>query len=776
MMNQDEQTATEFDVEGMDCAECARTIEANVSKMPGVSEAHVSFATGKLIVEGARSDVVAGDIERTIAGLGYRAARAGSKSSFLLHVEGMDCEDEARMIRRKLGSLRGLSHFDIDVIAQRVSVDYDPATASMQDVIKAIAETGMKASLETAKSSASEPWYRERRTLLLAASTLITALAFILGLLGVPEAAELSVYGLAIVVGGYYPARLGLAAIRTLTLNIYTLLIVAVAGAVALGLWEEAAVLVIVYSAGWLLEGYAVDKARAAVRALMELMPKEAVLRKGGVLVTLPAEEIRVDDVMVVRPGERIPLDGVVVSGASTVDQAPVTGESIPVAKNAGDEVFAGTINQRGSLDVRVTKLSQETTLAKTIRAVAEAQAKKSTYQRFGDTFGRYYTPAMFVLALVVMVVPSTLFGAEWSVWIERGLVVLVVSCSCGLALSVPTSVVAAISNAAGKGVLFKGGAFLEVAAGLQAIVFDKTGTLTIGRPQVTDVVPLNGAHPDQLLAIAASVESTSEHPLAEAVVRKAKEAGLDITHADEFQSLTGLGASAAVEGGRYRVGSKRLVEEQGIALDRAAGIVSELESEGKSVLMLTDERELLGVIAVADRLRPEAGDAVAALSKAGIGRQIMLTGDNEGTARAMALQAGMDEFRAELLPEGKIEAVRSLQRSHGSVAMVGDGINDAPAMAEADLGVAMGAAGTDIAIETGDLVLMADDLSRLPYALRLSRRAVNNMRQNVAASLLIVAFLVPAALTGLVGLVPGLLINEASALVVIANALRLLR
>ncbi|MFQ6033559.1 MAG: heavy metal translocating P-type ATPase, partial [Candidatus Bipolaricaulia bacterium] len=419
-------------------------------------------------------------------------AREGDRA-LELHIEGMCCEAEVELIRRKMRSLTGLGDFELDLIGERLRVFYDPALISAQDIIKAIAETGMRAA-PVAKRERGRPWWQERKIVFLFTSGFFTLVAFLLQQLGVPELGVRALYGLAIAVGGYYPAKLGLGAIRALTLNINTLLIVAALGALGLGLWEEAAILVFVYSLGGVLEAYAVDRARGSIRALMEFVPKEALVKRNGEEIVLPVEEVRVGDTIIIRPGERIPLDGRVIAGSSTVDQAPITGESIPAGKGRGDEVFAGTINRRGSLEVEVTRLAQDTTLARIIHAVEEAQAKKSSYQRFGERFGRYYTPAMFLLALAVATVPPLLFHGEFTPWFYRALVLLVVSCSCGLGLSVPVSVVAAISNAARQGILIKGGAYLEAAADLAAIAFDKPGTLTIGRPLVTDIVPLNGS------------------------------------------------------------------------------------------------------------------------------------------------------------------------------------------------------------------------------------------------------------------------------------------
>jgi Cd2+/Zn2+-exporting ATPase len=762
---------------GLDCADCAYRVEKAVAKIAGVEHAEVSLATLRLKVTFASAAASDDPVISAVKKLGYSAEpEEEAEKSVLLRVEGMDCSDESEIITRKLKSTAGISDFKVNFMTEQVEVSYDPARVSVQDLIKSIAETGMKASLERGGAKEGRPWWiRNRQVVFLLACGTMIAVAFILELAGASKVAVDVFFGLAIAVGAYYPAKMGVLALRTFTLNIRLLMVIGAAGAIALGLWEEAALLVLIYSLGDVLEAYAVDRARGAIRALMDLTPKEALVRRNGDEVTLPTEEVEVDDVVIVRPGEKVPMDGVVVAGSSYVDQSAITGEPVPVERSAGNEVFAGTINQRGSIEVRVTKKAADTTLAKIIYSVEEAQAKKSTYQRFGEKFGKYYTPVMFLLGIGVAIIPPLLFGAEWKSFIYRGLVVFVVSCSCGIALSVPVAVVAAIANSARKGIVFKGGAYLEVAHELKVIAFDKTGTLTIGRPSVTDVISLNGFSQADALGLTASIESRSEHPLAEAVVRQAREENASFREISDFEAIPGFGVKATVDHGSYLVGSRRLFEGKGIPLSEARGEVERLEGQGKTVVLLGDEKSVLGLIAIADTVRAEAREALAALKGLGL-RVVMLTGDNEGTARAIAAQTGVDEHLAQLLPEEKVEAVEKLRDKYGKVAMVGDGINDAPAMAVADIGIAMGAAGTDVAMETGDIVLMSDDLSKIEPALRLSKRAVNNIRQNIFASLLLVVVLVPLALFGVIGLLPGLLLNEVSALVVIANALRLLR
>jgi len=692
-----------------------------------------------------------------------------------VRIEGIEGSKESDMIERKLRSLAGVEDLNIDSDSRRVLVTYDPSQTSAQDVIRSVSETGMSCSLVKERKFRST-WWRDRQQLALYSSGMITLVTFFLMFLGVETTITNAFFGIAVLVGVYYPARKAIIALMNLVATIHLLMLIGATGAVLLGMWYEAAILIFVYSLGDVLESYAVDKARGAIRSLTELVPKKALVRKDGKEVTMSTEEIAVDDTVIVRPGERIPVDGVVSQGLSYVDQAAVTGESIPVHKKVGDEVFAGTINQNGSVEVQVNKLASETMLSKIICSVEEAQANRTSYQRFSDNFAQYYTPAMFVLGILVATVPPLFFGADWHTFILRGLVVFVVSCSCGLALSVPVAVVAAMANAARNGTVYKGGAYLEAVDKVKAIAFDKTGTLTIGRPEVTDVRVYNGIADKDLLDITGSIESRSGHPLAAAIVRKAKESdAYSGLVAEDFKEVSGSGVSAKVGGKRYAIGNPRSQKECVINMAQCQQTVEELENMGKTVVLVSSEGLLLGLIAIADNVRPGAKEAIQRLKLAGI-RTVMLTGDNERSAKAIAFQVGVDEYYGQLLPIDKVEVVKQLKEKYGSVAMVGDGINDAPAMAASDVGIAMGAAGTDIAIEAGDVVLMSDDLSKLGYLRELSSHAITTIRQNIWFSLINIAFMVGAALIGWLGLVSGLLLNEASAVLVILNALRLLK
>lgn len=764
-----------FVVKDLDCADCAAQIEKAVAKVPGVASVDVSLTAEKLTVSGSAMlnlDLV----KLAVQSLGYGIAEETTTKQTVLLIEGMDCQDEVELVEKRLKPLSGIDGFEANLVSQKLTVTFHPEEITTEDIIREIGKAGLKTIVEKPKAKAQEkPWWQEPKLILLILSGSITLVTFISVQLGASRPAANWFFGLATAIGSYYPARMGFAALRALTINIRLLMVAGALGAISLGLWEEAATLVFIYLLGDVLEAFAVDKARGSIRALMELTPSEALVKRNGTEVTVAVDEVRVDDIVVVKPGGKVPLDGVVFSGSSTVDQAPITGESMPVVKRQGDEVFAGTINQRGSMEIKATKLVRDTTLARIIHLVEEAQAKKSKYQRFGEKFGKYYTPSMFALAITVATIPPFILGQDFLTWYLRGLVVLVVSCSCGLALSVPVAVVTAIGNAARHGILIKGGAYLEVASGINVIAFDKTGTLTVGCPEVTDVVALNNYSKEEILRIAASIESRSEHPLADAILREAERHSLPLVKIEDFESITGLGARAKVDGQVYRIGSRELFRDFANLNGNEIEVLVELENQGKTTILLGNEKELLGAVAVADELRPHIKETIAQLKAEGIKRVVMLTGDNERTARAIAAQAGVDEYLAELLPDDKVDAIRQLKEHYGRVAMVGDGVNDAPAMAVADVGIAMGG-GTDVALETGDLALMANELPKISYALYLSQRSVRNIKQNIAASLAIVGFLVPAALAGLVGLVPGILLNEVSALFVILNGLRLLR
>jgi Cd2+/Zn2+-exporting ATPase len=689
-------------------------------------------------------------------------------------IEGMDCHEEVAILESRLRRLTGLESLDADVIGQRLRIEYDAAKLTTATIAEAVAQTGMRAWLEheEAHSVPARDW----RMPLAVSSGVALGVGLIVSALGVEDLPGWIPYVTAILLGGVYPARRALTSIRAGVLDINVLMMVAVAGAMALGEWSEGASVIFLFSLAQLLESRAMTRARGAIRALMDLAPAEAVVRRNGADVRLPVDAVCVGDVVVIRPGEKVPLDGRVHAGESHVNQAPVTGESLPVEKRPGDDVFAGTINGRGAIEVVVTRLRRDSTLARIIHLVERAQAQRAPSQTFVDRFARIYTPIVLALAVLIALVPPLVFGGAWGTWFYRSLVLLVISCPCALVISTPVSIVSALAAAARKGVLIKGGARLERLASVRCVAFDKTGTLTKGRLRVTDVRPLNGAGPRDVLALAATLETRSEHPFGRAIVERAEEDGVALLGSGSFQALPGRGAEGLVGSSRVLVGSHRLFEERSMCSAELEAILVELAALGRSTTLVGKDGIPIGVIGVADELREAGADAVGLLRSQGIEHVVLLTGDHTAAARALAGSLGIDDYRAELLPEDKLEAVKALQHKYGTLAMVGDGVNDAPALAAADVGIAMGAAGTDAALETADVALMADELLRIPYALRLSRATTRNIRANIGFSLALKAAFLVMAVAGAATLWMAVVADMGASLLVIGNALRLLR
>jgi Cd2+/Zn2+-exporting ATPase len=555
-------------------------------------------------------------------------------------------------------------------------------------------------------------------------------------------------------------------------------MLAAAGGAAILGQWPEGAFLLFLFSLGHAGEHYALDRARDAVNALGELMPATAMVRRNGDIVEEPVEQLQIGDVVVVRPGDRAPVDGVVLSGQSAIDQSPITGESAPVNKAEGDEVFAGTTNQTSALEVEVTRLAKDNTLSRVMQMVAEAQSQQSPTQRFTDRFTTWFVPAILIFVLVVIVIPPLVGWMPLEQSFYRGMLLLIAASPCALAIGTPAAVLAGIAQAARNGVLIKGGVHLENLGGIKVMAFDKTGTLTQGKFQVTDVIPLNGIGPDALLSLAAAVEQQSNHPLALAVVDAAQEKQLSLPQADGLENMAGRGVRSQVDGQPVLIGSLKLFQEtDGHGLDDGlAQTVARLEGEGKTTMVVSQDGRFLGVLALADAPRPGVSETMKRLRDLGMEKLIMLTGDNEQVARRIGSEGGVTDVEAELMPEDKLEIIKRLQGEYGSVAMTGDGVNDAPALATATVGVAMGGAGTAVALETADVALMADDLSKLPFAVGLSRASRRIIKQNLAVSLGVIAILIVTSLAGVMELPGAVVFHEGSTIVVVLNALRLLR
>lgn len=701
-----------YRVDGFTCANCAGKFEENVRRLPGVRDAKVNFAAAKITVYG----------EATVAEL----EQAGAFEQLKVRPDGGEWNDRGEDGRGQI------------------------------------------------------PFYI-RHAGLLAAAVLLAA-GYLLGFtLGGQHPAAAAAFASSIIIGGYRMFRTGLHNLLRLDFDIRTLMTVAILGAALIGEWAEGAVVVILFAVSEALERHAMERARRSIRGMMELAPREAAVMRDGRETTVRTGEIAVGDMLVVRPGQKIAMDGVVAEGTSTVNQAAITGESAPVLKHKGDEVYAGTLNEEGLLHIRVTRLAGDSTISRIIRLVEEAQAEKAPAQAFVDRFAKWYTPAIIIVAALIAVVPPAVSGGGWLDWLYQGLSVLVVGCPCALVISTPIAIVSAIGSAARKGVLIKGGIYLEQLGSVKAAAFDKTGTITQGMPEATDVHLFPGA-PErrELLRLAAALEHRSRHPLALAVTRLAEAEGVDFAQArvEGFMSVTGHGVQGTVDGMPFRIGSPEWVMETADAPVDAEfeAAVDRLRREGKTVLAAAAEGNVTALFGVIDKARPGTREVIGKLHALGIRNTVMLTGDNRDTAAAVAAQAGITDVRAGLMPQDKREAVKALQAEYGTVAMIGDGVNDAPALAAADVGIAMGGAGTDAALETADMALMGDDLSKLPYVIRLSRKTLAIIRQNISFSLIVKLAALLLVVPGWLTLWIAILSDMGATLLVALNAMRLMR
>lgn len=753
--------------------ECIARLQTALAGRRGIANAHVHTdrTPMQLCVHYDATLVDLNDVERL-------AKRAGAEILKRYHhelvpIEGMDCSDCARVIEHSLGRMPGVLNVTVNYPAQKMRVEYDSQEIDRGTIDKRLGALGYAVPAEGLKS-----FYQKNREIIF---SLIAGALVLTGWLGetffgLPMLVATAFFVGAYFFGGLDISRHALHALRERHFDTDLLMVTAAVGAALIGNFFEGALLLFLFSLGHALEERALDRARAAVRALADLAPKTALVKRDGKEIELPVEELRIEDVVIVRPGVRIPVDGLVIDGASAVDQAPVTGESVPVEKAAGAQVFAGSVNGEGALDVKVTRLAQDSTLARVMKLVEEAQTQKSPTQQTVEKFERVFVPAVLGVTALVIIVPP-FFGVPFQESFLRAMTLLVAASPCALALGTPAAILAGIAQAARNGILIKGGVHLENLGRLKAIAFDKTGTITHGQPEVTDVVPFAAdLSQDELLRLTASAESRSAHPLAQAVVRGAQNKKLVLTDAQDIESITGKGLRAKVDGRALLIGNAKLMQENNFPLsDTASNQIESLQASGKTIILVAADGKLLGALGLADVLRNEAQNAMRALRASGVEHTIMLTGDNDRVAQAIAKEVGLTDVRADLLPEDKLKVIRELTQQYGQVGMVGDGVNDAPALANATVGIAMGGAGTDVALETADVALMGDDLSKLPFAVGLGRATRRIILQNLAISLGVIAFLIVSSLTGFVGLGIAIVFHEGSTLVVVGNALRLL-
>ncbi|WP_083453841.1 heavy metal translocating P-type ATPase [Syntrophomonas palmitatica] len=714
-----------------------------------------------------------------ITGENEQAAAKDSEAATISVVllQDLDCADCAAKLEKRVQAMPGVKSARINFAMGKLYLEHQVPIA---EVLRVVKNMGYRGHLEGYPDLVEDnlPFWRSNNYAIAALiSAVFLSLALGLDFLAAPHFYQAAAYILAIGLGAYHPARTGLSVLitaRELDMNI--LMTLAAVGAAAIGQYQEGAVVVFLFALGNALQAYSLDRTRNSIRTLMELAPAQALIRRNGVEVLLNVEDVEIGDIMLVKPGEKISMDGQVVAGASAVNQAAITGESMPAAKQRGDQVFAGTLNQLGALEVKVTRLAKDNTVARIIHLVEEAQGQKAPSQQFIDRFAHYYTPAVILGAVLVAVLPPLVGGYSWSRWFYEALAMLLVACPCALVISTPVSIVSAIGNAARQGIMIKGGAYLEQAGDVRAIAMDKTGTLTSGQPELTDIILKGDWDEARVLGAAAAIEKRSEHPLAQAILNSAQERDILLPDLQGFASVPGKGARGIISGEECLIGSPAFLAENGISIDRAAEQINDLNAQGRTTVLLGAEGKVQALLAAADRLRENSPRAVRDLHAAGISNVIMLTGDNYAAARRTADLTGVDHFRAELMPEDKLQVIRELQEEYGAVAMVGDGVNDAPALAAASLGIAMGVAGSDAAIDTADIALMGDDLSKLAYLIALSRKTLRIIKQNIGFSLLFKGMILLLVVPGWLTLWLAVAADMGTTLLVTMNGLRLLR
>jgi len=715
------------------------------------------------------------------------------EKDFVFRVVGMDCGEEVSVLKRELSPLVGGEELlRFDVLNGKLIVSSE-AEVTEDAIREAVHRTGMRAvPWVDARKTSKQPQTIDLRPLATIVSAVFIASGFGLhvGLSGsfaaalgaeglgsghdVPLESRI-LYLLAVIAGGWFIAPKAVFALKRLRPDMNLLMTIAVFGAIGIGEWFEAATVTFLFALSFVLENWSVGRARRAVEALLDLAPSTVRVRYAGEEVQVSPDSVKVDSLFVVHPGERFPLDGTVVSGSSGVDQSSITGESLPVLKKPEDDIFAGTINGDGVLEVRSTHLASDSTIARIIRLVEDAQSHRAPAEQWVERFAAIYTPVVMVVALIVLIIPPLVTGAAWDVWIYRSLVLLVIACPCALVISTPVTIVASLASSAREGVLIKGGSFVELPSRLRAIALDKTGTLTEGRPAVVEVLPLGDHDEREVIERAAALESRSSHPLAEAVLRYARSKGIKVEPGSDLKNLPGRGMMGVHKEKFVWLGSHRYLEERGQQTEHLAEQLARMSAAGRTVVVVGNATHVCGLVGIADELRTEAVGSLEMLRRDGIEHLVMLTGDNQATADAIALETGIDEVHAGLLPEDKVEMVKKLVEKYGFVAMVGDGVNDAPAMASASMGIAMGSAGSDAAIESSDVALMSDDLARLPWLVRHSRRTMTVIRQNITFALGVKAIVVVLTAMGVATLWMAIAADMGASLLVITNGMRLL-
>lgn len=689
-------------------------------------------------------------------------------------LQGLSCANCAAQFEKNVQNIQSVDGAQVNFAASKITVTGD---VTIDQLKKAGAFDHIQVRSKHDDAFEQVPLWRKRENISAAISLVILLIGISLQFsFGKEHPIVITTFIIAILIGGYDLFISGFKNLFRLYFDLHTLMTIAIIGAAFIGEWVEGAAVVILFAISEGLESYSVDKARQSIKSLVDIAPNHATIRRHNEIIELHVDDIKVNDVMIIKPGEKIAMDGEVVSGNTSINQAAITGESIPVQKQTDDEVFAGTLNEEGSIEVRVTKLVDDTTIAKIIHLVEEAQAEKAPAQKFVDTFALYYTPAIMVIALLVAVAPPLLFSGDWSHWIYLGLATLVVGCPCALIISTPVAIVTAIGNAAKHGVLIKGGIHLEETGRLNMIAFDKTGTLTKGVPEVTHIVPLTSMNEEEVLQIATAIEEYSQHPIASAIIRAADERELPKKTVKNFQSISGKGAQANVDESMFFIGNAALFFDTPAYDSVPWDQMEALQQDGHTVMLLGTNEQVVALIAVADPVRETSYTVIDKLKKLGIKHTVMLSGDNHFTANAIAKKIGMTDVQGDLLPAEKLDTINELKGNHERVAMVGDGINDAPALASATIGIAMGGAGTDAALETADIALMDDDISKLPYTIGLSKRTLGVIKQNISFSFIIKIIALLLVIPGWLTLWIAVVADVGATLIVVLNSMRLMK
>ncbi|GAB3806448.1 heavy metal translocating P-type ATPase [Virgibacillus kimchii] len=781
-----------YRVQGFSCANCAGKFERNVKDIPGVEDAKVNFGASKISVYG---ETTVEELEKAGAFENLKVAPEKTrrqapievkKDKNVYFVEGFSCANCARKFEKNVKNLPEVQDAKVNFGASKISVYGETTVEELEKAgafenLKVVPEKSSEEPGEEKKEQEDKvPFYKKHSTLLY--SVLFIAFGFLsMSVNGNDNIVTALLFITSMIVGGLSLFKTGLQNLVRLEFDMRTLMTIAVIGGVIIGEWAEVAIVVILFALSEALERFSMDRARQSISSLMDIAPKDALVRRNGQKIKVHVNDIEIGDIMLVKPGQKIAMDGIIVNGYSAINQAAITGESVPVEKTVEDEVFAGTLNEEGLLEVKITKLVEDTTISKIIHLVEEAQGERAPAQAFVDKFAKYYTPIIMIIAALVAVAPPLFFDGSWETWIYQGLAVLVVGCPCALVISTPISIVSAIGNAAKKGILVKGGVYLEEIGGLKAIAFDKTGTLTKGVPVVTDYSVIEDQTDEQgLLSIITALEYRSGHPLASAIMNKADSDNISYSDilVEDFSSITGKGIMGKINGKMYYIGNPKLFKELSVSNFSKAieQDVATLQKQGKTVMVAGTEDKIEAIIAVADEVRESSKEVIQKLHQAGIQKTVMLTGDNHSTANAIGEHVGVTDVQSELLPQDKLDVIKQLKSEHNHVAMVGDGVNDAPALAASTVGIAMGGAGTDTALETADVALMGDDLRKLPFTVKLSRKTLNIIKGNIAFAIAIKFIALLLVIPGWLTLWIAILSDMGATLLVALNGLRLMR